>query len=70
LAWRSRKQSEPILDLLAPSILQTLVEEEPPKNRSNSAGDFRAFDPLSQPEAGFRENVWHSGARNRVPKYG
>ncbi len=27
------------------------------KNRSNSAADFSAFDPLSQPEAGFRENV-------------
>src|SRR5580704_16700065 len=28
---------------------------------SKSAADFRAFDPLSQPEAAFRENVWESG---------
>ena len=33
------------------------------KKRSNSAADFRAFDPLSQPEAGFRQNVWQSGTR-------
>jgi hypothetical protein len=26
------------------------------KNGSNSAADFRAFDPLSQPEARFRDN--------------
>jgi hypothetical protein len=25
--------------------------------RSNSAADFRAFYPLSQPEDGFRQNV-------------
>jgi hypothetical protein len=29
------------------------------KNRS--AADFRAFDPFSQFEAGFRHNVWESG---------
>jgi len=38
--------------------------------RSNSAADFRAFDPLSQLEAAFRQNVWQSGARNRAPKNG
>jgi hypothetical protein len=40
------------------------------EKRSNSAGDFRAFDSLSQPEAAIRQNVWQSGALNRVPKYG
>jgi hypothetical protein len=40
------------------------------EKRSISAADFRAFNPLSQPEAAFRENVWQSGARNRTPKNG
>jgi hypothetical protein len=39
------------------------------EKRSNFAADFRAFDPLSLPEAGFRQNVWESGTRNSVPKY-
>jgi hypothetical protein len=37
-------------------------------NRSNFAADFRAFDPLSEPAEGFRENVWQSGVQNSVPK--
>ena len=41
-----------------------------PKKGSNSAADFSVFDPFSQPESAFRENVWQSGARNRVPKNG
>jgi len=40
------------------------------EKRLNSAADFGAFYPLSQPEAGFRENVWQSGAQNGVPKNG
>jgi hypothetical protein len=40
------------------------------KKRLNSAADFRAFDPLSQPEARFRQNAWESGMRNSVPRYG
>jgi hypothetical protein len=28
------------------------------------------FCPLSQAEAGFRQNVWECGAPNHVPKYG
>jgi hypothetical protein len=36
--------------------------------RSNSAPDFRGFDPHSQLEAAFRQNVWQSGAQNRMPK--
>ena len=31
---------------------------------------FAAFCPLSQAEDRFRQNVWQSGARNRVPKNG
>lgn len=38
--------------------------------RSNSAADLRAFDPLSPPEARFRQNVRQSGACKRVPKNG
>ena len=41
-----------------------------PKKRSNSAADFQAFWLLSQPEAAFRQNVWQSGAQNRMPKNG
>jgi hypothetical protein len=40
------------------------------EKRSFSAVDFRAFYPLSQPEAAFRQNAWQSGARSRVPKNG
>ena len=36
---------------------------------SISAADFRAFDPLSQPEAEFRQDLWESGTLNRMPKY-
>jgi hypothetical protein len=41
-----------------------------PEKASNSAADFRAFDPLSPPDGRFRQNVWESGTGNRVPKYG
>jgi hypothetical protein len=34
------------------------------ENRSNSDADFSAFQPLSQPEAAFRQKVWQSGTRN------
>ena len=40
------------------------------KKGSNSAADFRAISPLPRPEALFRQNVWQSGARKRVLKYG
>jgi hypothetical protein len=33
------------------------VNQKPLEKRSISATDFRAFDPLSQPEAAFRQNV-------------
>jgi hypothetical protein len=39
------------------------------EKRSNSAADFRAFDPPSPLEARFCQNVWESGTENRVPKY-
>jgi hypothetical protein len=38
------------------------------KYGSNSAADFPAFDPLSQPEAEFRQSVWQSDTWNSVPK--
>jgi len=40
-----------------------------PENRSNTVADFRAFDPFSQPDSRFRQNVCESGTENRVPKY-
>jgi hypothetical protein len=38
------------------------------EKRSISAAVFQAIDPLSHPEVKIREDVWQSGARNRVPK--
>jgi hypothetical protein len=32
------------------------------EKRSTTVADFLAFDPFSQPEVGFRQNVWQSGA--------
>jgi hypothetical protein len=37
---------------------------------SNFAVSRRAFCSLSPPEARFRQNVWETGTRIRVPKYG
>jgi hypothetical protein len=41
-----------------------------PEKRSTFALGRPAFRWLSPPETRFRQNVWESGARNRVPKYG
>jgi hypothetical protein len=39
------------------------------QNVSNFAVGQRAFYPLRQPEAAFRQNVRESGTRNHVAKY-
>jgi hypothetical protein len=52
------------------SALQKRTAGPSVENRWVSAADFRAFCQLKQLEARVRENVWQSGARNRVPKNG
>jgi hypothetical protein len=62
----SRRQGLRSVDLAVLNLRSMTLREK----RSNPAADLRAFYPPPLTEAAFRENVWQSGARNRMPKNG